>query len=568
MHVLEFQAEIPAEELRRSEPREKHSHIAAVVIIGALLAYAAQKTAVNGLTISPLAVVFDPQPLNSISAPRFITLANEGPANSKIGPLTLTGADWTAYTYSIEDCPGQTIQPAKPCRIEIHFHPVQQGVQTAKLEIGDASGEIVQSIALTGTGMAPPQPPAAVVEIPPAVANPAPAVAPNPAPLVASNPAPAPLRPYIPATAPRPTNRPGATAPASSTPATATPAPATAAAAPKDAAPPDSSAPPAPPKPPVGVAVARLEPPSIEFPPQTVKTYSEGSVTLSNTGTAPFSVSMVRIEGNHLDDFAVTDDGCSWKSLSPREGCTIRVRFTPHDVGPHTASLAIFDNAGGGEQTAPLQGSGTPPPVPIATLQPNPVEFTKQGQERVVMVSNIGQAALTAFLEPLTGRNPRDFEIVSNRCANAALQRGDSCTIVVRFKEGAKSSFGKASEAVLSVEDNGPGSPHSVTLVGRFPSHGLRNALIGTAIGVGIGVAIEEGTKDRGRRDDGYRPPRAEQPQDQPAPGKPQPPAQPHSTYTPRAEPGPKTASPSLGTPRREVLRPVPQKRPTDPPIR
>lgn len=556
MHVLEFRAEIPEEELRRSEPREKHSYAAAAVVIGALFAYAARNAPVNGLTIGPVQVAFDPQELNSISPARFITLANDGPANARIGPLTLTGANWTAYTYSLEACPGQTVQPGKPCRVEIHFHPVQQGIQSAKLEIGDASGEIVQSIALTGAGVAPQRPAPAVIELP-LPPNLAPPVTPVRMPVVVSNPILAPPRGYRPVPALRPPIRP-ATA---STPASA-PTPATAPI--KDAAPPPEPTPVPPAKIPAGVAIAQLEPSSIEFQPQTVKTFSERSVTLSNSGTAAFSVSMVRIEGDHLDDFAVTDDGCSWKSLSPREGCTIRVRFTPHDVGPHTAALAIFDNAGGGEQTAPLYGKGTPAPLPIATLQPNPVEFTNQVQERAVVLSNIGQAPLRAFLEPLTGRNPKDFEIVSNRCSGVALQRGDSCTIVVRFKAGVKASVRKTSEAVLSMEDNGQGSPHSVMLVGTFKSHPVRNTLIGTAIGVGIGVAIEEGTKDRPRRDDDYRPPRSRQPE-QPTPGKTQPPP---STNTPPPNPAPKIASPSWGASRREELSRVPPKQPPDPPIR
>jgi len=83
-------------------------------------------------------------------------------------------------------------------------------------------------------------------------------------------------------------------------------------------------------------------------------------VTLTNTGTAPLTVSSVTLSGD--SDFSQSSTcippGGSG-SLAPLQQCQISVQFTPIAVGARTATLSI--NTNGGNLTIALAGTGTNP---------------------------------------------------------------------------------------------------------------------------------------------------------------------------------------------------------------
>jgi hypothetical protein len=85
-----------------------------------------------------------------------------------------------------------------------------------------------------------------------------------------------------------------------------------------------------------------LSPTSLSFPSQTINTTSNAqTVSLSNTGTGPLSVSNLQISG----DFAQTND-CT-TNITVGSSCSITVTFTPTASGSRNGIITITDNASG-----------------------------------------------------------------------------------------------------------------------------------------------------------------------------------------------------------------------------
>jgi hypothetical protein len=83
-------------------------------------------------------------------------------------------------------------------------------------------------------------------------------------------------------------------------------------------------------------------------------------VTLTNTGTAPVTISSIALSGTNSGDFAQTDTcPVNNSNLAVGAKCTINVTFTPTASGNRVASIAITDNTSGSPQSVSLTGTGT-----------------------------------------------------------------------------------------------------------------------------------------------------------------------------------------------------------------
>jgi hypothetical protein len=85
-------------------------------------------------------------------------------------------------------------------------------------------------------------------------------------------------------------------------------------------------------------------------------TSAKQSVTLSNTGNASLSISVISIAGTNPGDFGQTNNCGS--SVAAGANCTIAVTFTPSANGSRSASLDVGDNASESPQTVSLTGMG------------------------------------------------------------------------------------------------------------------------------------------------------------------------------------------------------------------
>ncbi len=182
------------------------------------------------------------------------------------------------------------------------------------------------------------------------------------------------------------------------------------------------------------------------------------NVTLTNTGVLMLTISSIATKGTNATDFAETNNCGS--SLAPGKSCTIGVDFAPTHVGPRTAALKITGNAAGSPPSVPLSGIGVES-GPNATLSPARLTFATQlvgtsSPAQSVMLSNYGTTALSITGIVASG----DFS-ESNACGSS-VAAGASCTISVTFKPTQSGSR----TGTLSITDNAPGSPQTVSLTG------------------------------------------------------------------------------------------------------
>ena len=111
------------------------------------------------------------------------------------------------------------------------------------------------------------------------------------------------------------------------------------------------------------IAEITVSPTSLPFGNQTVGTTSAAkSITLSNTGTAPFTPSstlpgFVALVGVNSGDFTETDN-CG-ESLAAGDHCTINISFAPQAAVDARAFVAIEGDARNTPQLVALSGTGT-----------------------------------------------------------------------------------------------------------------------------------------------------------------------------------------------------------------
>jgi hypothetical protein len=100
-------------------------------------------------------------------------------------------------------------------------------------------------------------------------------------------------------------------------------------------------------------ATLALAPTGLTFPGQIVGSPgSPQTVTLTNTGAVPITISQVAVTG----DFAQTTT-CG-TSVAPAASCTFEVTFMATEAGDRTGALTIMDNASGGPHSVALTGTG------------------------------------------------------------------------------------------------------------------------------------------------------------------------------------------------------------------
>jgi cardiolipin synthase len=194
------------------------------------------------------------------------------------------------------------------------------------------------------------------------------------------------------------------------------------------------------------------------------------TVTLTNSGNGPLTISGTAIGGANPADFAQSAATCTG-TLAAGTSCTLSITFTPAAASTsYAATLTVTDNSGnaaGSAQSVTLNGtSATPVIAPLATLSPTSLTFaaTNTGStsgSQTLTLSNTGTAALTGIsLNAISGTGATAFS-QSTTCG-ATLAIAASCPISVSFSPTATGSYA----ATLSVANNAAGSPQTVALSG------------------------------------------------------------------------------------------------------
>jgi hypothetical protein len=178
------------------------------------------------------------------------------------------------------------------------------------------------------------------------------------------------------------------------------------------------------------------------------------SVTLTNTGARPLSISSMRVKGSQFQLSSTTTCG----STVPAGGsCLLSTRFRPESKGPKSGLLVISDSASSQPQVLELFGDGT-----VVELSATQVTFpdTKVGTKSApiaVSLRNTGGTPLNFTRIQITGS---DFS-ETNTCGSQ-IGAGGTCQLSLVFAP-TKAGLGSAT---LHLVDDGGGSPQTIALSG------------------------------------------------------------------------------------------------------
>ena len=431
-------------------------------------------TAAPVVTVAPANAMFGAQEVGSTSSAQSMTLTNTGNAALSISTIALSGANAGDFGQT-STCPA-SLAAGAACSIAVVFAPTRTGTRTASVQVTDNAGDSPQSVGLSGTGTGP-----AVSLSPSSLAFGSQLTGSSSAAksVTLTNSGTAPLSisgvgvtganggdfaesdncPVAPATVAA-----GGTCTISVTFNPTATGSRTGSVQITDNA---SDSPQSLVLGGTGVAPApavSLSPSTLAFGSQLTGSSSAAkSVTLTNSGTAPLSISGVGVTGANGGDFAESDN-CPVAPATVAAGgtCTISVTFNPTATGSRTGSVQITDSASDGPQSIGLSGTGVAPAVGLSasTLDYGTQLIGAPSAAKVVTVTNTGTAALSIASVLQAGTNPGDFA-QTNTCP-ASLAVNASCTISVMFNPTATGSR----TASVQITDNAPNSPQSIGLSG------------------------------------------------------------------------------------------------------
>jgi len=202
-----------------------------------------------------------------------------------------------------------------------------------------------------------------------------------------------------------------------------------------------------------------LAPPSLSFAPQLIGTVSGAQVeTITNTGSSPVAINSIALTGTNTDYSQTNTCG---SNLAPGENCPINVTVTPSQLGPSSATITITDSTVGSPHSVSLNGVALTSGL-NATLSAGSLTFANQvvgttSLAQSLTLSNYGTTTLTIVSITSTANFGE-----TNTCSGSNLASGASCTINVTFTPSATGSV----NGTLSVTDNAPGNPQTVSLSG------------------------------------------------------------------------------------------------------
>jgi Abnormal spindle-like microcephaly-assoc'd, ASPM-SPD-2-Hydin len=171
-----------------------------------------------------------------------------------------------------------------------------------------------------------------------------------------------------------------------------------------------------------------LSPGALTFGPQAVSTASAAqTITVTNTGSAPLTVSQIATTG----DFNEIDN-CTAASVAVGLTCTIQIQFLPTVTGARSGILTVYGNVPGGQSTASLSGTGSPASAivltPITLVFPaTTINATSAVQN--ITISNTSGNSLALQSPSITGT---DFKLTANTCG-ASLASNEGCTVSIAF---------------------------------------------------------------------------------------------------------------------------------------
>jgi hypothetical protein len=216
-----------------------------------------------------------------------------------------------------------------------------------------------------------------------------------------------------------------------------------------------------------------VSPVSLAFAAQSEGTTSGSQiVTLSNTGSIPASIGGITLTGANVGDFALQNP-CA-PSLGAGKNCQLSVSFAPAVSAPPGSRSATLNIPTGKPPTVTLAGTATQAIVSLpASISLGSQLAGTSGTPQPLTVTNNSTGPLAGVLTvsgvTKGGSNPNDFALSMDNCTGGTVPPGQTCTIQVAFQPAPAATCGVGSGArssTLTLADNAPGSPQSVSLTG------------------------------------------------------------------------------------------------------
>ena len=189
------------------------------------------------------------------------------------------------------------------------------------------------------------------------------------------------------------------------------------------------------------------------------------TATLSNSGNAALAIGSIT---SGSSEFVVSGGSCAaGGAVAAGASCTVNVTLTPAAAGARAATLIVTHNAGGGQSTSSLAGTGVAL-TPAIVVSPSALSFNQPvatvSTAQTVTVSNSGTAPLLLGSLSLGGAQAADFQFAagSTCAAGGSVAASSSCSVRIAFAPAAAG----ARSASLSITHNAGGSPASVALDG------------------------------------------------------------------------------------------------------
>jgi hypothetical protein len=205
------------------------------------------------------------------------------------------------------------------------------------------------------------------------------------------------------------------------------------------------------------------------------------SVTLTNNDSVSVSLTGVTFTN---PAFTTVSGGSCGTVLVAGHSCTYKVAFTPTSLTPYSATLSINDSDSSSPQQVSLTGTGAYP----ATLTITNPSF---GNQVVTTTSATKTATLannqTVALNLITPSGTGGFAVVSGGTCGATLAARSYCTLLVQFTPEAVGALNGS----VSVSDDAPNSPQTVSLTGTGTTTGISSITVTP----GIPVLLEGNTQ-------------------------------------------------------------------------
>jgi len=187
------------------------------------------------------------------------------------------------------------------------------------------------------------------------------------------------------------------------------------------------------------------------------------NITLTNSGTAPLTITGIAKAGTNAAEFTATGT-CVGASVSVAAGgtCTIGATFTPAAAGNRTATFTLQSNAATNPSIT-LTGTAAAAATPSLSRSVTALTFNTQtvgttSAARPVTITN--NSTVNVSITAAAATPTPEFSATGNCVGNLAA--GASCTMNVTFTPSAAGNR----SGNLTITSNATGSPHAVTLAG------------------------------------------------------------------------------------------------------